>query len=104
MKLPAGWPMAHTSRRDFLKVSAAAGGGVLFSFGLSVMPAVATPSEPKRVAAVVNAYVRIAPDNTVTIISKNPEIGQGVKTMLPMLVAEELDADWQLVRTEQAGF
>jgi isoquinoline 1-oxidoreductase beta subunit len=99
-------PLAHASRRDFLKVSAAAGGGLLLSFALPTLSKAAAMGQAEDgkegALSVLNAYVRIAPDNIVTIMSKNPEIGQGIKTMLPMLIAEELDVDWKQVRIEQA--
>jgi isoquinoline 1-oxidoreductase beta subunit len=94
-------PGFSASRRFFLKASAAAGGGFMLQ---AVLPpllcgAMAAPSaEP----AALNAYISIAPDGVVTIMAKNPEIGQGVKTMLPMVIAEELDADWKSVRIKQA--
>ena len=90
-------------RRDFLRVTAVAGGGVLLgAYSVSSAGAgVLAGSEPAADFA-LNVFIRITPDNLVTIISKNPEIGQGIKTSLPMIVAEELDVAWQNVRVEQA--
>ncbi len=88
------------SRRSFLRVTAMAGGGMVLSLYLEpLLPAQGPP--PAR-PLTPTAFVRIATDGTVTIMAKNPEIGQGVKTMLPMLIAEELDADWKDVKVEQA--
>jgi len=88
------------SRRTFLVASAAAGGGLLLDFAV---PGLAQAQGPGGAASLwLNAYIRITPDGIVTIVAKNPEIGQGVKTALPMIIAEELDCDWKNVRTEQA--
>jgi len=87
------------SRRSFLKVSALAGGGFVMALYLEPFSLGQEPSAPPLSPA---AFVRIAADGTVTIMAKNPEIGQGVKTMLPMLIAEELDVAWKDVRIEQA--
>ena len=85
------------SRRAFLKASALVGGGLLLEFHVPNVRA-ATPATGE----VLNAYIKVMPDGIVTITAKNPEIGQGVKTMLPMLIAEELDVDWKNLRIEQA--
>ena len=95
----------NTSRRDFLKVTALAGGGIMLASYAEPLEALtrlgaATPAaEPT-----LSAFIRITAGNIVTITAKNPEIGQGIKTMLPMLIAEELDVDWANVRIEQADF
>jgi isoquinoline 1-oxidoreductase beta subunit len=94
------------NRRSFLRVTALAGGGVLIATYIDPVadvlaqgreggPAPARPLTP-------NAFIRIGPDGVVTIMAKNPEIGQGVKTMLPMIIADELDVDWKDVRIEHA--
>ena len=97
-------PAATHSRRAFLKATVAAGGGLLLQATLPPLArtAMAAASEAAGETAALNAFVRIAPDGIVTIMSKNPEIGQGIKTMLPMVIAEELDVAWENVRIEQA--
>ena len=89
----------HTvSRRNFLRVSALAGGGMMIA--LQVDPVELFAQAPAAFAP--NSFIKIAPDGVVTIIAKNPEVGQGVKTSMVMLIAEELDVDFKDVRIEQA--
>ncbi len=88
------------TRRDFLRVSAIAGGGILLASYIDPLSASEVGSGAAADAA-LNAYIRLTPDGIVTIIAKNPEVGQGVKTMLPMLIAEELDVAWKNVRIQQ---
>jgi isoquinoline 1-oxidoreductase beta subunit len=90
------------ARRSFLKVSLAAGGGMLLTATIPGFARAATLGKPAADAVALGAYLRIAPDGKITITAKNPEVGQGVKMMLPMLIAEELDADWSAVQIEPA--
>jgi isoquinoline 1-oxidoreductase beta subunit len=92
----------RVTRRSFLEVSAAAGGGLLVGAVQAPLAGAQQPPGPPPFEA--TAFVRIAPDGAVTLISRNPEIGQGIKTMLPMLIAEELEVDWKTVKVEQADF
>ena len=94
-------------RRAFLKVSSVAGGGFLLAYHLEPVKALAAAAQTAAPQAPTPAFqplafVRVAANNIVTIMGKNPEIGQGVKTSMPMLIAEELDVDWKDVRIEQA--
>ncbi|MGE0042293.1 MAG: molybdopterin cofactor-binding domain-containing protein [Vicinamibacterales bacterium] len=87
-------------RRSFIRVSLAASGGLLVALHWSPRAAGATGSQDG--AFQPSAYVRIDPDDTVTIWSAQPDMGEGTKTSLPMLVADELDADWARVVIELA--
>ncbi len=87
------------SRRHFLKVSSIAGGGIMIGFNL-LTDAVAMADTPAVFNP--NAYVSIDSKGLVTLMSPNPEIGQGVKTSLPMLLAEELEVPWNKVEVEMA--
>ncbi len=94
-------PVTAMGRRSFLKLAGLAGGGLVLAFHLETRAAHAEVSGGSD-TAVLNAFVRVAPDNTVTIFSTGPEIGQGIKTAFGLIVAEELDADWKTVRVDQA--
>ena len=94
----------NTSRRDFIKIAAAAGGGLFLGFNWTGTTAAPIVVDAKALAAGMvnfNSYLSIGTDNIITIVSPNPEIGQGIKTAFPMVVAEELDADWKQVKTVQ---
>ena len=89
-----------TTRRSFLQSSS----GAVLAIGFS-LPAVSqrlAVAGSARVSGALNAYLRIAPDNSITVVCASAEMGQGVLTAIPMLLAEELDADWSRVGVVQA--
>jgi len=88
------------SRRTFLKLTGFAGAGLTLAFHMGCSRSATVPVNGTEFAP--NAFLRIAPDGAITIYSKSPEIGQGIKTAFPMIIAEELDADWSAVTVEQA--
>lgn len=96
-----------TSRRDFLKITATAGGGLVLGFNwlsaLAETPTVVSNVSLAAGSVDFNSYLSISADNVITIFSPNPELGQNIKTSFPMIVAEELDADWKNVKVVQAA-
>jgi isoquinoline 1-oxidoreductase subunit beta len=100
-KLNGGQSGAGMERRDFLKASVMASGGLLIGFRFSGIAAL-TSAETSATSFMANAFVRIGTDERVTVIVNHSEMGQGVYTSLPMLLAEELDADWSKVGFEPA--
>jgi isoquinoline 1-oxidoreductase beta subunit len=89
------------SRRDFLRAGAAAGAGL--TLAVTLPSCAGEPEPPAGPPFAPNAWVRVAPDGSVTLVVARSEMGQGVYTALPMLLAEELDVPWTSVRVEQAG-
>src|SRR5438093_10966973 len=89
-------------RREFLKVSIGAGGGLLLGFRLAGTGETLAMQNGSAASFTPNAFVRIGTDERVTVIVNHSEMGQGVYTSLPMLLAEERDADWKNVAFESA--
>jgi isoquinoline 1-oxidoreductase subunit beta len=89
--------MSPISRREFVTAGVAAGAGLVIGFYLP------HKSGSHKESFSPNAYLRITPDNRVTIVVARSEMGQGVRTALPMILAEELEADWKQIQIEQAG-
>ena len=92
----------HHGRRTFLKSVAAAGGSFVLGFQLPAHARAELPDDGSDAAFAPNAWIRIDPDETVTLMVASSEMGQGVMTSIPMLAAEELEADWSRVRAEFA--
>ena len=87
-------------RRSFLQMSALAGGGLALNLYRSPLSRAQEPTAPPDLTP--QAFIHIAPDGVVTIMARASESGQGMRNMLPMLIAEELDVDWKDVRVQQA--
>src|SRR5215471_18985226 len=89
--------MSPLSRREFVAAGVAAGAGLVIGFYLP------HGEGSHKESFSPNAYLRITPDNKVTVVVARSEMGQGVRTALPMILAEELEADWKQIEIEQAG-
>jgi len=93
----------NPSRRKFLKESTALMGGLVIGFYLPIKSGRAYAADaPPKLVYPPNAFIRIAADDSITIVVNKSEMGQGVYTSLPMLIAEELEADWSRIRVESA--
>jgi len=90
-------------RRSFLQVTALAGGGVIIGMYAPDMLAQGGRGGPQIPWSLAPAdYITVHPDNTFTILAKNPETGQGIRTALPQIIADEFDIDWSQVKIQQA--
>ena len=89
--------MSEVNRREFVKLSVLGGAGLMLG-----MPTIA-PARSRHGDVALQPLISIGADGHVTLFAQNPEIGQGVKTSLPMIIAEELDVDWSTISVEQSG-
>ncbi len=87
------------NRRNFIKISGLTGTGLILSF-----PLIAQTEKKPTFTFEPNGFLKIGADNSILIFAKNPEIGQGVKTSLPMIIAEELEVDWEQIEVQQANY
>jgi hypothetical protein len=94
--------MTAVSRRDFLRTSLLSGAGLVIAFYVPVKARAAAPAHAKAPPPPPNAFVRVAPDGSVTVLLAHSEMGQRIWTTLAMLIAEELECDWGQVRVEHA--
>ncbi|HSB04561.1 MAG TPA: xanthine dehydrogenase family protein molybdopterin-binding subunit [Thermodesulfobacteriota bacterium] len=92
----------NLSRREFLKTGAVVTGGLLLGFSLPSRESLSEAAVQSTAPFPPNAFIRIGTDDVVTMIVNKSEMGQGVYTSLPMLIAEELECDWKKVRAESA--
>src|ERR1700737_4018936 len=93
---------AVVGRREFIRTGAAIGGGLLVSLHAPLARGTSEASAAEEKDFALNAFVRIGTDESVTVISSHSEMGQGIYTSLPMLLNEELEADWSKIRVEAA--
>src|SRR3990170_1228603 len=89
-------------RRDFLKTSSLATGGLVIAFVVPGAKRFASAQVPTVATFAPNAFLRVGSDDTITVLLGHSEMGQGIWTAIPMLVAEELDADWSRIKVEHA--
>ncbi len=93
---------SHMDRRTFIKVTTIAGGGVMLGLYTQSDFEAQGRGGAQTPPPTPDTYITIHPDNTFTIIAKNPETGQGIRTALPMIIADEFDIDWEQVKVQQA--
>src|SRR5687767_1955833 len=97
--------LPKSNRRDFLKITTLTGGGLMlgFSWFNAGAESPVNITDPGATGPLnFNSFLSIATDGTITIYSPNPELGQNIMTSFPMIVADELDADWNKVKVVQA--